>query len=383
MSTFANGGFARIRKQALISVAVLSVITTVGAATSPVNAMGFGRSFGGFGGHMGGFAGFGHSSFGGLGHSMGGRSLGDLGHTMGSRSSGGLGGFGGSTRPSGHHTAASSHLASGQTGGSHATADRGRNAQAHATGGHNQVDSRPVAADKPVDKPANGDRVANNGHNTDSGRDVGGAGGMKIRPGTEKPGPAMRDTVELNRDDDVGKRVERHFDDKNGKIVDTIVATVSYGSTPESGLVRVDDLPKNREKVQDDCALLRAKVAALTKQLVWKQSVLAGMSGGFGDLSGTLTGTSTTFGNSEARAQAIAGVQEDIQVTGQLLARYQADINRCLSNQAALAAARDPQAQGAGGNNQSAVIRPSDKPANNSDRVASNGHNQDSGRHVD
>ena len=176
-------------------------------------------------------------------------------------------------------------------------------------------------------------------------RDVG--GGMRERAGTGKRedrdvGGGMRerartDTVDVYDNPEIVNQV----------VIDpvpvvpvvpvippVIDTTVSYGSTPQTGIVRIDDLPRNKARVQRDCSLLAAKVARLMKQLGYEQAVLATLQGAQNvNLSPTITGTSTSFASEEAQQAAIERMQSEIATTEQLLAQYQADLIRCVTRQ--------------------------------------------------
>jgi hypothetical protein len=324
MSIIGNRGFARFRKEVLVSVAAVAIVGALSATSNPASAMS--RSFGGF--HaMGG------QSFGGLSHSMGGfnRSMGGFGHATGglSRSVGGLsrttGGLSHARANFGHVTASRSNaLAS-----SHHTARQP--VENHAS---NAAARQPTAMNKPVEAN-NRNRLADN---VDRGRHAG--GDMRIKPGTEKRnGERFNKTVDIDRDWDTGKRVQRTFNDDD-TVVDTLTATVSYGWSQPTGVVRVDDLPKNKKKVQSDCSLLAAKVAALSKRLAWEQGVLATLGGAQNvKLSATTSGAATSFNDPADQQAAIDGMQKQIGITGQLLAMYTADLTRCLAAEAAAAAA--------------------------------------------
>jgi hypothetical protein len=320
MSSIGSGGFARFRKEILISVAALAVVAAVSVNASPASAMS--RSFGGGGHAMGGF---GHS-MGGLGHSMG-----SFGHATG-----------GVTRSMGGLSRSTGGLSQARTNFGHATASRSNALASSHNSARQPVDSRasnaaarqPAAANKPV--------VANNANRPsdklEHGRDVG--GDMRIKPGTEKRNAEpFNKTVDIDRDWETGKRLQRTFND-NGTVVDTLTATVSYGWTQPTGVVRVDDQPKIKKKVQNDCSLLAAKVAALSKQLGWEQGVLAALGGAQNvKLSGTTSGVATSFDDPADQQAAIARMEKQIGITGQLLAMYTADLNRCLAANAAAAAA--------------------------------------------
>jgi hypothetical protein len=333
MSIIGNGGFARFRKEILISVAALAVVTAASVNASPANAMG--RSFGGGGHAMGGF---GHS-MGGLGHSMGG-----FGHSMGglNRSIGGFGhATGGVTRSTGGLSRSTGGLSHAPTKFGHTSAPRA-NSLASRNTARQPVETRtsnaavrqPRAVDKPV-VANNASRPADKGA---PGRDAG--VDMRIRPGTEKRNAEpFNKTVDIDRDWDTGRRLQRTFNG-DGTVVDTLTATVSYGWTQPTGVVRVDDQPKIRKKVQNDCSLLAAKVAALSKQLAWEQGVLAALGGAQNvKLSGTTSGVATRFDDPDDQQAAIDRMQKQIGITGQLLAMYTADLNRCLAADAAAAAA--------------------------------------------
>jgi hypothetical protein len=109
--------------------------------------------------------------------------------------------------------------------------------------------------------------------------------------------------------------------------------SISYGSTPEVGLVRVDDLPQNQQRTKSSCHELQAKVQKLMNTLTRQLRVLATLRGAQNvDYSGTTTGTSTSFASPEAAQFAIDRIQSDIADTQQLLARYLADLARCMAN---------------------------------------------------
>jgi hypothetical protein len=117
----------------------------------------------------------------------------------------------------------------------------------------------------------------------------------------------------------------------NGDGTHTVTALVSYGSTPETGIVRVDDQPRIKEKVQKDCRLLQAKVTKLTADLGRLQRVLAAVNGVQNvAVSSTATGVSTSFASAEDQQFVAGRVQEDIADTQKLLDQYQKDLDRCL-----------------------------------------------------
>ncbi|MBI3760041.1 MAG: hypothetical protein HY269_09880 [Deltaproteobacteria bacterium] len=202
-------------------------------------------------------------------------------------------------------------------------------------------------SDRPVgggmyEKPSTG--KAPNG-----GRPVG--GGMYEKPGTgttpngdrpvgggmyEKPGTGTTP----NGDRPVGGGMyERNGTGKPELVVVPVPVPlapgqvpVSYGTSKETGIVRVDDLPRNRNRVQNDCTLLQAKVNKLLADLARQNKVLAGLQGAKNvATSATATGLSTSFTSPEAAQFAIDGIQADIANTMQLLAQYLADLARCLT----------------------------------------------------
>jgi hypothetical protein len=134
-------------------------------------------------------------------------------------------------------------------------------------------------------------------------------------------------------DPESGQTVKRVFNG-DGTFVDT--ATVSYGSSAQSGLVRVDDLPKVKKQVKDNCALLRAKVNKLTADLAREMAVMSTLKGAENvNLPGTtVTGTATSFSPAGDPQFAIDRLQSDINDTQELLARYTADLDRCEKNNA-------------------------------------------------
>jgi hypothetical protein len=337
MSINGNRGFARFRKEVLISVAALAVVAALSATSSPASAMM--RSFGGGGHAMGGF---GHS-MGGFG-SMGG---GFGGHSMGSfnRSMGGFGNAtGGVTRSMGGLSRSTGGLSHARTKIGHATASRSNALASSHNTARQQVDSpsnaaarQPAAVNKPV-MANNANRPADkldHGRKTDDG-------GMSFRPGTEKKNAEpFNKTVDIERDYDTGRRRQWTFND-DGTVVETLTGTVSYGVTQATGVVRVDDQPRIKKKVQSDCSLLAAKVAALSKQLAWEQGVLAALGGAQNvKLSGTTSGVATSFDDPDDKQAAIDRMQKQIGITGQLLAMYTADLTRCVAAEAAAAAAPD------------------------------------------
>jgi hypothetical protein len=319
MSIVGNRGITRLRKEYLVSLAALVVVATLSAPQGPASAMsmrgfgGGGHSIGGFGHSMGGFGGH---SIGGLGHSMSG-----LGHSTGgfSRSVGGLGhSVGGLNRSvSGArpvHGSRFVNTSARNTAGNHASTADARKPT---------VTNRPVAAN-------DGNRGAGANEpaapkveraNLDGGRDAG--AGMKMRPGTEK-----RPSWAEGYNPETHQTWRRTFNG-DGTFVDT--AVVSYGWTEDTGVVRVDDNPKIKAKIQNDCHLLAAKVTALAKELSYEQRVLAALQGAQNvNISDTITGVSTSFASEDDQQAAVARMQAKIGITAQLLAQYQLDLNRCL-----------------------------------------------------
>jgi hypothetical protein len=108
--------------------------------------------------------------------------------------------------------------------------------------------------------------------------------------------------------------------------------SVSYGSTEQAGLRRVDDLPQNKARVQNDCRLLQAKVSKLEADLAREKASMSALQGAqnVAISDPTVTGASTSFASAANQQFAIDRLQMDIADTTELLARYQADLARCL-----------------------------------------------------
>jgi hypothetical protein len=139
-------------------------------------------------------------------------------------------------------------------------------------------------------------------------------------------------TGEPRRDDraDHGDRGGRdNADGLNVDWVSDLPAIVSYGSTEETGLVRVDDLPQNREVVRSNCALLLAKVVRLQRTLTHLFGVLGAIKGEVPTKTATATNLGTSYTSDAAQQADIARIESEIADTSVLLGRYQIDLARC------------------------------------------------------
>ena len=337
MNTLGNSKFSNLRKQCLISVAAVTFVATLLGSTQPANAMSFGHGVGGGFHQIGGFHAVGsfHSmgsfrapgGFGGLNRATGlNRSV--LGMRHGPSTFGGLHSRTTAIRQSRHVEPAMSHVHTANQ------ASEGVKIAAKST-----PKSAPKADNKIV--PGHAGISVDNGNggwkpyqpgpkdppsvargNLDGGRDAG--AGMKMRPGTEKE-PSWAKSY----DPDNGQTIKVV---DNGDGTRTITALVSYAVTPDGAIIRIDDLPRIKKKVQADCRLLAAKVAELAKQLAQQQAILAALQGAQNvTVSSTITGVSTSFASPDDQAAAVARMQARIATTQQLLGMYQADLNRCLA----------------------------------------------------
>jgi hypothetical protein len=359
MSILGNSKSSNLRKRYLISVALVTVAAALTVSTQSADAAFFGRNFGGGFHSVSSFHSVG--SFHGLSRSTSGltRSTSEFRPATA--------GFGGTLharttfRPSGHTTAAR-HLGRTDASVAHtrvaSRADEGAKitpkTDAKIVPGHAGISvdngnggwkpyapgpkDPPTVAQRPQ-LPAGPSGISvdtGNGWQAyqpkdpgpvshahlDGGRDAG--GDMKIRPGTERP-PSFAKVY----DPDNGQTVTVV---DNGDGTRSVTSPVSYGSTPDAGLVRVDDLPRIKAKVQRDCRLLAAKVAQLSQQLTQQNAVLTALAGGQNvAYSATITGVSTSFASEDAQAAAVARMEAQIATTSQLLAQFINDLNRCLA----------------------------------------------------
>jgi len=367
MFTLGHSKFTSLRKEFFVSAAALTIVAALSTASTPADAMSFGRGFGG-GGHMmgGGMGGMrsmpamggGMRSLGAIGglRSMGGHSVGGLGHAMGGGSAlrsigharhGITPGHAGISVDNGHGgwkpykpgPKAPVNVAGPKPTPGHAgiSVDDGHGGWKPYTPGPKS----PVTAAGPKPPAGHAGISVDDGHggwkpyqprvtdastphhHVDLNGDREAGHGMRVRAGTDKP---LTDWVEVY-DPDAGQTVKSV---DNGDGTHTVTALVSYGSTPETGLVRVDDLPRIKAKVQNDCRLLQAKVNKLTADLGRLQRVFAAVQ----DLQTVavpgVTGAATSFRSAEGQQFVAGRVQQDIVETQKLLDQYQADLARCL-----------------------------------------------------
>ena len=270
-------------------MAVLLVSTATIALLSPANAMSMG--------------GFGHSSHG-------------SGH--------GIGSFG-------HSTGGFNSIRTGAThiGGAHATS---LHTATHAT--HSSISKLRTESKKAIarhgDRPVGGGMYEKAGTGTTANGDRPVGGGMYEKHGTGSGEKSDRPIDGGERND--GWRVDVVPVPVPLVPFDPGQVSVSYGSTPEVGLVRVDDLPQNIARVQSNCNELQAKVAYLMNKLARQLRVLSALQGAQNvAYSATATGMSTSFASPEDAQYAIDRILSDIADSQQLLARYQADLARCLA----------------------------------------------------
>ena len=210
------------------------------------------------------------------------------------------------------------------------TTDASGNTSSKVTG--NEPVTKPVGGNGPFGPPNSGSSTYNGVTTTVT----------KNADGSHTITRTDRDGRTIERHDRDTWDHDRHYDDDDdlgwlwAPVVPPVVvdqAPVSYGSTPQTGLVRVDDLPQVAKKVKNDCALLRAKVNRLMNKLAHQLAVLSTLQGVQNvDLSGTVTGTATSFNSAADQQAAIERMQSDIADTQELLARYQADLDKCEKN---------------------------------------------------
>ena len=331
MFTLGNSKFSNLRKQCLISVAAVTFVTTLMGSTQPANAMSFGRGLGGSFHQIGGFHSMGSvrapGGFGGLNRATGlNRSVTGMRHApsvfggLHSRTTAAR--HGGHVEPAISHAHAANHVGEGAKIAAKSAPKSAPKADNKIVPGHAGISvDNGNGGWKPY-QPGPKDPPSVARGNLDGGRDAG--GGMKIRPGTERP-PSWAKSY----DPDNGQTIKSV---DNGDGTHTITALVSYAVTPDGGIIRIDDLPRIKKKVQADCHLLAAKVAELAKQLAQQQAILAALQGAQNvTVSSTITGVSTSFASEEDQAAAVARMQARIATTQQLLGMYQADLNRCLA----------------------------------------------------
>ena len=94
-------------------------------------------------------------------------------------------------------------------------------------------------------------------------------------------------------------------------------------------MVRVDDLPQNRQVVRSNCALLLAKVVRLQRTLTHLFGVLGAIKGEAPTKTATATNLGTSYTSDAAQQADIARIESEIADTSVLLGRYQIDLARC------------------------------------------------------
>ena len=208
-------------------------------------------------------------------------------------------------------------MSRGLTGKSAGKVGRSSSARSAKTTASKQTKKTKSAVARNGDRPVGGGMYEKKGTGTTPNGDRPVGGGMY-----EKKGTGTEHVEKKHRDDIVVVPLTP------GEV------TVSYGSTPGTAVVRVDDLRQNKKKVQSNCDLLQAKVNKLMADLARYERALAALQGVQNvDYSDKNKGTSTSFippGNAQS---AIDSIQFWIGQTTELLARYQADLARCLAAQ--------------------------------------------------
>jgi hypothetical protein len=173
---------------------------------------------------------------------------------------------------------------------------------------------------------------AGTGTTPNGDRPVGGGMYEKAGTGTVDKTDTRKNANGEGDKSDADDKTDRDHPHDDGGHGDHSQISVSYGSTPETGIVLVDDLPKNAARVQNDCKLLQDKVAYLMNQLARQFRVLAALQGAQNvAYSDKTTDVATSFASPEDAQAAIDRISSDIADTQQLLARYQVDLARCLA----------------------------------------------------
>ena len=308
--------FSRIRNS--LNVGIAAIVVGVAAVTLvPADASAFGA--------------------GGLGH------IGGLGHSGGLGHMGGLGHAGNLGRAGSHNLGRFASKAPGLKAAKHASHTSIAKGSDRITRTHAKNGDRPVGG-KMYERAGTG--TAENGDRPVGGKMYEKTGTGRAENGDRPVGNGMYERADNGKTEHGTHHEHGDHSDHDDWRVDIVPipvppplvpfdpgqVSVSYGSTAEVGLVRVDDLPQNVNRVQSNCDLLQAKIAHLMNNLARQNRVLAGLQGAKNvAYSGTATGVSTSFATPEDAQWVIDRLQRDIDDTQQLLARYQIDLARCLA----------------------------------------------------